>query len=130
MDIQIKSQPFTKDELRKIKEDLSSGRLRRFGAIVNHQKLNFSHNALIAWARESLDDALGRKLKEKDYISHIYLRKVHPFWPFGLYTMIHSQSQEELDTYVRELSRLLGDRGFKILKTLREFKKTSFNPYI
>ena len=130
MDIEIKSQPFTKDGLKKIKEDLHCARIRRFGAIVDHQKLNYSYNALISWAKQSLSRKITLRLKEKDYISHIYLRKAHPLWPFGLYTMIHAQTKKELDTYVQELSALLGDCGFKILETIREFKKTSFNPYI
>lgn len=129
-DIQIKSQPFTQEELKKLKEDLHSGRLRRFGAIVNHQKLNYAYNALIAWAKPSLNNSLAQKLKSKDYISHIYLRKAHRLWPFGLYTMIHAQTQKELDVFVGELSKLLGDCDSKVLKTIRELKKTSFNPYI
>lgn len=130
MDIRIKSQPFVQGELKKIKKDLHSGRLRRFGAIVNHQKLNYSYNALIAWAKSSLNKSLAQKLKSKDYISHIYLRKPHRVWPFGLYTMLHAQTKKELDASVGELSKLLGDCGFKALKTIREFKKISFNPYI
>ena len=130
MDIQIKSQPLTQDQLQKLKQDLRLGRIRRFGAIVNHQKLNYSYNALIAWAKESLNRELILRLKEKPYISHIYLRKAHRVWPFGLYTMIHSQTKKELDAYIQELSKLLGDYRYKALKTIREFKKTSFNPYI
>src|SRR3989338_5756625 len=130
MDIQIKSQPFSADELRQIKKDLSLGRLRRFGAIVDHQKLKYSYNALVAWVKPALNSKLTLQLKAKDYLSHIYLRKAHPDWPFGLYTMIHAQTQKEIDAYIQELSKLLGDCGFKVLKTIREFKKTSFNPYI
>lgn len=128
MDITVKSQPFTRQQLRKIKEDLSSGRIRRFGAIVNHQKLKFNHNALIAWKKKSVSQALSRKLKEKDYISHIYLRKPHRLWPYGLYTMVHAQSRGELNLFIKELSGLLGGPRFKALNTLKEFKKTSFNP--
>ena len=66
MDIEIKSQPFVHDELKKIKKDLHSGRIRRFGAIVDHQKLKFSYNALVAWKRESVGRGLSQKLKAKD----------------------------------------------------------------
>lgn len=128
MDIAIKSRPFTKKQLEKIKEDLSSGRVRRFGAIVNHQKLKFTHNALIAWSKKSVSPALGAKLKEKDYISHIYLRKPHRLWPYVLYTMIHSRSSEELSLLIKELSELLSKPAYKVLNTLKEFKKTSFSP--
>lgn len=128
MDIAIQSRPFTKKQLEKIKEDLSSGRVRRFGAIVNHQKLKFTHNALIAWNKKSVSLSLSGKLKRKDYISHIYLRKPHRLWPYVLYTMIHAQSREELALFIKELSELLSKPAFKVLSTLKEFKKTSFIP--
>lgn len=128
MDIAIKFRPFTKKQLEKIKEDLSSGRVRRFGAIVNHQKLKFTHNALIAWSKKSVSPALGVKLKGKDYISHIYLRKPHRLWPYVLYTMIHARSSEELSLFIKELSELLSKPAYKVLNTLKEFKKTSFSP--
>lgn len=128
MDIAIKSRPFTKKQLEKIKEDLSSGKIRRFGAIVNHQKLKFTHNALIAWSKKTVSSALGAKLKEKDYISHIYLRKPHRLWPYVLYTMIHARSREELSLFIKELSELLSKPAYKVLNTIKEFKKTSFSP--
>ena len=128
MDIAIKSQAFTKEALRKIKQGLASGKIRRFGAIVSHYKLGFTHNALIAWKKHSVSEALGQKLKAKDRISHIYLRKSTRLWPYGLYTMIHAQSKQELDSFVNELSVLLKGCNFKVLHTLRELKKTSFSP--
>ena len=128
MDIEIKSQPFTRGELKKIKEGLRAGKIRRFSAIVSHYKLGFIHNALIAWKKKSVSTPLSQKLKDKDYISHIYLRKSNRLWPYGLYTMLHAQSREELDICIKELSRLLRGCGYKALTTVKEFKKTSFSP--
>lgn len=128
MDIQIRPQPFNKNQLDAIKSGLRSGRIRRFGAIVNHQRLNFTHNALIGWQRDSVGRGLAEKLKKKDYMSHIYLRKPHPLWPYGLYTMIHAQSKKELDLYIAELCGIFGGCGYKVLTTIKEFKKTSFIP--
>lgn len=128
MDIEIKPQPFSREELAKIKRGLKDGRLRRFGAIVSHYKLGFSQNALVAWEKKEISLSFARKLKAKDYISHIYLRRSNRLWPYGLYTMIHARSQDELDSFLFELSALLKGRGYKILNTVREFKKTSFRP--
>ncbi len=128
MDIEIKPQPFSREQLVKIKRDLKDGKLRRFGAIVSHYKLGFTHNALAAWEKKEISLSFARKLKAKDYISHIYLRRSNRFWPYGLYTMVHARSQEELDSFLFELSALLKGRGHKILNTVREFKKTSFRP--
>lgn len=128
MDIEIKPEPFTKEELGKLKQDLRLGKIRRFGAIVSHQKLHFSHNALVAWRKSSLGNKLSAALKEKEYLSHIYLRKPHRLWPYSLYTMVHAKTKEELSLFIDELSRLLNCREFRVLNTVKELKKTSFNP--
>ena len=128
MDIEIKPEPFTKEELEKLKRDLRLGKIRRFGAMVSHQKLRFNHNALIAWRKSSPGNKLSAALKEKEYLSHIYLRKPHRLWPYTLYTMIHAKTKEELNLFIEQLSRLLNCRDFRVLNTVRELKKTSFNP--
>src|SRR3989338_1150297 len=128
MDIEIKSRPFSREELAKIKRGLKDGKIRRFGAIVSHYKLGFNHNALVAWAKKDISPALAGKLKAKEYISHIYLRRFHRLWPYGLYTMIHARSEGELASFIDQLSALMNGRGHKILNTVKEFKKTSFTP--
>ena len=128
MDIEIKPEPFTREELEKLKRDLRLGKIRRFGAIVSHQKLRFNHNALIAWRKSSPGNKLSAALKEKEYLSHIYLRKPHRLWPYSLYTMVHAKAKEELSIFIDELARLLNCRDFRVLNTVKELKKTSFNP--
>ncbi|MEK6868972.1 MAG: hypothetical protein AABX74_01975 [Nanoarchaeota archaeon] len=128
MDLEIKSQPFTEKQLERIKMGLRSGKVRRFGAIANHQKLKFSHNALIAWKIKSIGEGASEKLKEKTYISHIYLRKSNRLWPYSLYTMVHAHNQDELQLYVQEIRRLLKHPAYKALNTVKEFKKTPFLP--
>jgi len=127
LDIKIKSKAFTKIQLSRLKRDLSSERIRRFGAIVDHWKLNFSYNALVVWTKQSIDEQLASKLKEKPYISHIYIRKPHRDWPYGLYTMVHANNSEKLDSYIKEMNTLL-NTAHKVLKTVKEFKKISFVP--
>lgn len=128
MNVELKPEPFTQEQLDKIRQDLRLGRIRRFGAIVSHYKLGFIHNALIAWKKKSVSIPLSQKLKDKDYISHIYLRKSNRLWPYSLYTMIHARTKEELSLFINELSGLLNRSDCRALNTLRELKKTSFNP--
>lgn len=128
MDLEIKSQPFSKRGLAQIKRSLCSGRMRRFGAIANHQQLKFSHNALIAWKIKSINRSAEERLKEKTYISHIYLRKANRLWPYSLYTMVHAHNQDELQLYVQEIRRLLKYPAYKVLNTVKEFKKVPFLP--
>jgi DNA-binding Lrp family transcriptional regulator len=128
MDLEIKSQPFTEKQLARIKRGLRSGKVRRFGAIANHQKLKFSHNALIAWKLKSMGEGIAEKLREKTYISHIYLRRANRLWPYSFYTMVHAHNQDELQLYVQEIRRLLKHPAYKALNTVKEFKKTPFLP--
>lgn len=128
MDIEITSRPFSKSRLKKIKQDLRLGKIRRFAAIIDHRKLGFSHNALVVWEKSSLSQKLSGQLKNKDYISHIYLRKANHLWPYGLYTMLHAQSKDGLKAFIAQLSELMDGCAYKVLNTIKEFKKTSFNP--
>jgi DNA-binding Lrp family transcriptional regulator len=128
MDIEIRPRPFTKGQLEQIKRNLRAGRIRRFGAIANHRKLEFRHNALVAWKKESISSKMRRALQDKEYASHIYLRKPHPLWPYGLYTMVHARNKEELDLFIKELSQLMPGCAYKVLNTIKELKKTSFKP--
>lgn len=128
MDIEIKLEPFSREQLAKIRRDLQTGKIRRFGAIVSHYRLGFSHNALAAWEKKELAPALAKRLKAKEYISHIYLRRSSRLWPYGLYTMIHARSKKEMDSLIEELSALMNGCKHKILNTVKEFKKTSFSP--
>lgn len=122
------------DELR---EDLALRRMRRFGAILRHQEAGFAFNAMVCFAetvdcrqwsvdRNSVNPA-GAILASKPYISHCYNRPPFEGFPYTLYAMMHAQSAEELESYIKEAAESIGNPGYAVLKSLRELKKTSFN---
>ena len=86
------------DELR---EDIAAERMRRFGAILRHQDAGFP-------------------------FSHCYERPSFENFPYNLYAMMHAQTPEELDGYIKESVTLLGNPEFVVLHSLKELKKTSF----
>ena len=133
------------DELR---EDLAAKRMRRFGAILRHQDAGFPCNAMacfmldektLAESRHSDNPALRHSedlraeesskvlaLAKKHYISHCYERPSFENFPYNLYAMMHAQTPEELDGYIKESVTLLGNPEFVVLHSLKELKKTSF----
>lgn len=129
------------DELR---EDLALRRMRRFGAILRHQEAGFAFNAMVCFRlderRETKDersvilseqseskDPAGAILASKPYISHCYNRPAFEGFPYTLYAMMHAQSAEELESYIKEAAESIGNPDFAVLNSLRELKKTSFN---
>jgi DNA-binding Lrp family transcriptional regulator len=121
------------DELR---EDLALRRMRRFGAILRHQEAGFAFNAMVCFAetvdsrqwsvdRNSVNPA-GAILASKPYISHCYNRPAFEGFPYTLYAMMHAQSAEDLDRYIKEAAESIGNPDFAVLHSIRELKKTSF----
>ncbi|SHK53517.1 transcriptional regulator, AsnC family [Fibrobacter sp. UWT2] len=121
------------DELR---EDLALRRMRRFGAILRHQEAGFAFNAMVCFAetvdsrqwsvdRNSVNPA-GAILASKPYISHCYNRPPFEGFPYTLYAMMHAQSAEELESYIKEAAESIGNPDFAVLHSIRELKKTSF----
>lgn len=128
-----------------LRDDLVQKRMRRFGAILRHQDAGFAYNAMVCfklderletkdersvilsdpWKGESKDPA-GAILANKPYISHCYERPAFEGFPYTLYAMMHAQSAEALDRYIREAAESIGNPEYAVLHSVRELKKTSF----
>lgn len=121
-----------------LRDDLVQKRMRRFGAILRHQDAGFAYNAMVCfkldersvilsdpWKGESKDPA-GAILANKPYISHCYERPAFEGFPYTLYAMMHAQSAEVLDRYIREAAESIGNPEYVVLHSVRELKKTSF----
>ena len=136
------------DELR---EDLANKRMRRFGAILRHQDAGFPCNAMVCFrldekrmtsvgseSNEKLAESRhsdNRRLEESSkvlalakqhYISHCYERPSFKSFPYNLYAMMHAQTPEELDGFIKESVALLDNPEYVVLHSLKELKKTSF----
>lgn len=106
-----------------LREDQAQKRMRRFGAILRHQDAGFAHNAMVCF--DALAEA-GDILAQKPYISHCYMRPVFDGFPYTLYAMMHAQSAEELDQYIKDAAASIGNPEYAVLHSVRELKKTSF----
>jgi DNA-binding Lrp family transcriptional regulator len=136
------------DELR---EDIAVKRMRRFGAILRHQDAGFPCNAMVCFSlderrKTSVESESNEKFAEsrhsdnrrleesskisalakKHYVSHCYERPSFENFPYNLYVMMHAQTPEELDGFIKESVALLGNPEYVVLHSLKELKKTSF----
>jgi DNA-binding Lrp family transcriptional regulator len=112
--------------IRALKEYSGKGLLRRFGAVLVHQVSGFAANAMLVWRFPEEDvDIIGEKFAVLPYVTHCYLRKTTPFWPYNLYTMIHAADKERLLDMADEMVSLSGAQDWLILESVRELKKKS-----
>jgi DNA-binding Lrp family transcriptional regulator len=104
----------------------AQGLIRRLGATLWHQRSGFAANSLVVFqvAPEKAPE-LGARLAEKPYVSHCYLRRTAPGWPFNLYAMTHAESRGELELMILEMAELVGAEQWRRLDSLRELKKAS-----
>ena len=68
---------------------LSSGIIRRIGAVPNHYRLGLKANGMTVWdVADEQADELGMQIGQLDFVSHCYLRPRHlPVWRYNLFAM-------------------------------------------
>jgi len=104
----------------------ADGIVRRFAATIGHRALGIVANAMIAWkADEQSLERAGELFAAAEEVTHCYERAVTPDWPYNLYTMVHSKNREECLRIAERLSRQSGIREYRVLFSVREYKKTS-----
>jgi DNA-binding Lrp family transcriptional regulator len=125
---QVASKAGWKEEglLRRVRGFVRRGMIRRFGAILRHQKAGYQGNAMAVWkVRENQVPRVSRQMASFPGVSHCYLRTPLPEWPFNLYTMIHGRSEEDCRRIAGGISRKTGVRQYRLLFSRREHKKSS-----
>lgn len=106
-----------------IKELSAKGIVRKFGAILRHQKAGYRKNALVMWSvmPDSVDNA-GRAFAALPYISHCYERNPAFQNKYNLFTMLHAQ-EDDLSPFIDAMSRLIDSSDFFFWKVCRNIKK-------
>ncbi|QER41814.1 Lrp/AsnC family transcriptional regulator [Thermodesulfobacterium sp. TA1] len=101
----------------------NQGGLRRFGALVKHDRLGYKTNVMVAWkVPEEKIESFVKEVNRKTFITHCYERKTYPFWEYNLYTMCHFKNEEEKN-WIKELAQRLKINDYLMLNTLKELKK-------
>jgi siroheme decarboxylase len=103
-----------------------AGYIRRFGAILAHNKLGLKAKCMCVWiVPESKIKKIADLAKKQPQISHCYLRKTSKIWPYNFYTMIHGSTQKECREVIEFLVEKTKVKAYEMLFTEKQFKKTS-----
>lgn len=96
------------------------GGLRRYAGLFKHRKLGFKRNVMVAWkVPDRRIEEVGKKLSLYSFITHCYLRKSYPHWPYNIYTMCHFKEKEKIEEIAEEIKI----REYLALETIKELKK-------
>ena len=109
----------------------ASGVMRRFAAVLRHQKAGFVANGMICWCipEERLPD-LGHRLASYPQVSHCLQRPVYPDWPYNVFSIVHALSREGCEEMARRMSQEIGVDDYVILYSTREYKKKRVRYYV
>jgi DNA-binding Lrp family transcriptional regulator len=100
------------------------GAIRRFGAKIKPIDIGLIANAMVAWkVPDHRVQEVGSFLSKLTEVTHCYEREtVLGKWEYNLYTVMHSQNRESIETAVRKLSRTLGVGEYLILFSKKNLK--------
>lgn len=136
LDLPLKSFPYralslrtgtSEDEIvRQIKLLSKKKIIRRFGAILDHHKIGFKANCMCVWPAPKDKIACAAKLARLEKrVTHCYLRNTEKGWPYNFYTMVHGRSRAACEKIIKNISKKSGIKNYKMLFTLKQFKKVS-----
>jgi DNA-binding Lrp family transcriptional regulator len=110
--------------LSRIKGYIRDGFIRRMGITVNHFLTGFEANAMVAWRVDAQDiHRVGTMLSVIPSVTHCYERKLSGDWQYNIFAMFHAKTKESLEQTVKEIAKNMGILDYKIMYTLKEWKK-------
>lgn len=111
--------------LEAIKGLQARGIIRKFGAIVRHQKAGYTKNAMVVWAvPEEKCESAGMRMASFPEITHCYQRTPAFEGRYNIFTMVHMRGDEDMGV-ISKIAGACGIDDFKILVSEEELKKIS-----
>ncbi|MGD0627339.1 MAG: Lrp/AsnC family transcriptional regulator [Thermodesulfobacteriota bacterium] len=115
-----------KEFLKRVHSFMRRGMIRRFGAILRHQKAGYRGNAMVVWkVREDQIQRVSQIMASFSAVSHCYLRPPLSKWPFNLYTMVHGRREKDCRLTAQKIAKETGLKDYRLLFSKREHKKSS-----
>jgi len=107
------------------KRMLDAGIMRRFAAVLRHQLVGFTANAMGVWiVLPAKVEEVGPIMGSFNAVSHCYQRPTYPpDWPYNLFTMVHAKSPEAALEILKGISAKTGITEYASLFSTREYKK-------
>ncbi len=116
------------DVIKRLRNMLSSGIIRRIGAVPNHYRLGLTANGMTVWnVADDKIEQLGKLIGQLDFVSHCYQRPRHlPVWPYNLFAMVHGHNKDEVNSKARKIEALLAENcnSYETLFSSAILKKT------
>lgn len=104
---------------------LNNGVMRRFAAVLRHQRAGYKYNAMVCWnISPGMAEDTGQKFAEDSSVSHCYERPTSHEWPYSLYTMVHARAKDELAHAIGRLAASADGVDYMILRSIKEYKKS------
>ncbi len=95
--------------------------IRRLGGTLRHDRAGLRGNVMVAWiVPEERIEEVGQICAQKPFITHCYVRRTTPDWPYNFYTMVHAPDENECQILVEELAQELGLVQYELLFTEKE----------
>lgn len=140
-DLGLETRPFQKlaEKLDISEEELlekacsfqSQGLMRRFAAVLRHQKAGFSVNVMGVWrVPEGQVPQVGAIMATFAGVSHNYQRPTYPDWPYNLFTMVHGRTKEECLAVLKAISEKTGISDYALLWSTKEYKKVRVRYFV
>ena len=105
--------------------------IRRFGAVLRHQKAGYVANAMGVWQVDPERAAkVGEIMARFKEVSHCYQRPTLPDWPYNLFTMIHGRTAEDCGDVMKKISLATGVTTYSMLFSTAELKKSSMQYFL
>lgn len=113
--------------IRRIRDLLDQGVIKRFGVIVRHRELGYRANAMVVWdIPDEKVREVGGCLGRFPFVTLCYRRPRRlPAWSYNLFTMIHGRDRDEVLARIDELAARcgLGDTPRQVLFSRARFKQ-------
>jgi DNA-binding Lrp family transcriptional regulator len=99
--------------------------MRKFGAILRHQKAGYKKNALVVWSVPAAQVAeAGEIFASFIFVSHCYERNPAFKKKYNLFTMIHLKDNN-ISSRINDMATAACINDYLILESIQEYKKIS-----
>jgi len=105
--------------------------IRRFGAVLRHQKAGFVANSMGVWEVDpERAEEVGEIMARFKEVSHCYQRPTLSDWPYNLFTMVHGRTAEDCEDVMKRISLATGVKTYSMLFSTVELKKSSMQYFL
>ena len=103
---------------------VDTGVMRRFAAVLRHRAAGISANAMGVWnVPPEGQDAFGLMAAGFTVVSHCYLRRSYPDWPYTIFTMVHAPTKEKCEAALAAIAAATKVYDYSALYSTVEYKK-------